>query len=64
MGGLHYIMHRLKEMRKLRVERGAEATAQDNYGQTPLDMASARDFVEVSRILLEHGAPATVQDSQ
>ena len=48
----------------LLLERGAEATAQDNYGKTPLDMASEREFVEVSRVLLEHGARATAQDNQ
>ena len=57
------------------IERGADVTAKDRNGYTPLHSVSFQipfhsarvapnQRGEVARILLEHGADATVQDKQ
>jgi ankyrin repeat protein len=45
------------------LEHGADTTAQDNDGSTPLHLASQEGHVEAARILLEHGAETTAQDN-
>jgi ankyrin repeat protein len=53
------------------IERGADLTAQNNRGETPLHLASApsiwarispQKFAEVANMLLEHGADDNVQN--
>jgi ankyrin repeat protein len=48
--------------RKL-IERGADTTAQDNYGETPLYMALGGGQVDVARMLIEHGADLSAQNN-
>ena len=44
------------------LEHGADATAQDEYKNTPLHWASRFGRVEIAQLLLEHGADASAQD--
>jgi ankyrin repeat protein len=47
---------------RMLLERGADPTAQDKDGKTPLHSASQRGNVEGIRMLLEKGADPTAQD--
>ena len=49
------------DVARLLIEHGADATAQGNFGMTPLHRASERGDVDVARLLIEHGAEATAQ---
>jgi ankyrin len=44
---------------QLLLERGADVTAQDIHGETPLYLAACFGKVELARVLLDHGAVAT-----
>jgi len=47
----------------LLIEHGADATAQNNDGTTPLHRMSEWGDVDVDRLLIEHGADATAQSN-
>jgi hypothetical protein len=51
------------EVVRILLERGADPTARDKYGQTALYIASERENVEGIRMLLERGADPTAQDN-
>jgi len=44
------------------IERGADVSAQDNDGRTPLHLGSQAEKQEVLRLLLMHGADVPVQN--
>ena len=44
------------------VERGADLTVQDNYGETPLHVAMNHGRVDVALMLIERGADLTAKD--
>jgi cytohesin len=44
------------------IEHGADATARDESGSTPLIQASFGGDADLVRILIEHGADAAAQD--
>jgi len=46
------------------VELGADVTAQDKDGSTPLHQASNSGEVDLARFLVEHGADATALTKQ
>ena len=50
-----------KDVARLLLERGADATVQTNDGSTPLHLASQRGHEGVVRLLIMHGAVATAQ---
>src|SRR5260370_30647395 len=45
------------------IERGADATAQDSRGLTPLHFASQRGQVDTAKMLINHGKAPTDQDN-
>jgi hypothetical protein len=45
------------------IERGADATAQNNDGETPLHLALKGGQVDVARMLIERGADLTAQNN-
>jgi ankyrin repeat protein len=45
------------------IERGADVTAQNNDGETPLHLALQRGQVDVARMLIERGADVTAQNN-
>jgi ankyrin repeat protein len=45
------------------IERGADVTAQNKDGQTPLHLASQMGQVDVARMLIERGADVTAQNN-
>ncbi len=45
------------------VERGADVTAKNNNGFSPLHLASQQGYVEAAHFLVKHGANATAQDN-
>jgi len=47
---------------RMLVERGADISAQDKHGRTPLHEAASSFYVHVTRMLLERGADMSVQD--
>jgi len=49
------------EVAQLLLEHGADPTAQDKNGKTPLHSASLNGHVEIVRFLVEHGADPTAQ---
>jgi len=49
------------DLARLLVEHGADVTAQDTDGSTPLHSASAMGSVDLARFLVEHGADVTTQ---
>ena len=49
------------ELVRLLVEQGADATAQDEHGWTPLHQTSERGHVEPAGFLVEQGADVTDQ---
>jgi ankyrin repeat protein len=51
------------EVRRL-VSDGADVNSKDNYGSTPLHMASCEGYVEVFHVLREHGADIDAKDNQ
>ena len=50
------------DVARMLVERGADASVQDEDGRTPLHHASSRGHVDVARMLVERGADVSVQD--
>jgi ankyrin repeat protein len=46
------------------VEHGAEATAQDKRGSTPLHWVVFNDHLDLARILVEHVADSTVPEKK
>ena len=44
------------DLARLLIEHGTDATAQNNYGTTPLHWASFKGHVDVARLLIEHSA--------
>ena len=47
---------------RLLIEQGADVTAQDENGSTPLHLASTSGILEIVWLLLECGACATARD--
>ena len=50
------------EMARFLTEHGADATARDKFGLTPLHWVVDRENVDVARFLIEHGADVTARD--
>ena len=47
---------------KLLIDNGADVTAQDETGSTPLHLASSFGGAETARVLIKHGADVTARD--
>jgi ankyrin repeat protein len=67
-GELHYISHLASErgqvdVARMLIERGADVTAQNDDGRTPLHLASYRGQVDIARMLIERGADLAAQDN-
>ena len=43
------------DVAKFLLEKRANVNAKDNYGRTPLHVASAVDYPEMVQLLIEHG---------
>ena len=52
------------EFTRFLVEHGADLTAQDMNGWTPLHVASKCGKMEIARIFVEHGADPTARDKE
>jgi ankyrin repeat protein len=48
---------------RMLIERGADVTAQNEDGATPILMASTDGHVELVRMLIEHGADASGKET-
>jgi ankyrin repeat protein len=44
------------------IDRGADVSAQDEYGLTALHLASLYGHVDIARMLIDHGADVSAQD--
>jgi ankyrin repeat protein len=50
------------EVARMLIERGADVSAQDKDGRTPMHLASQAGVLEAFRMLLVHGADASAQN--
>lgn len=58
LGWKEFLLGRVKDL----VEQGADVNAKDEYGRTPLYVASEEGHIDVVKYLLEHGADVKVKD--
>jgi len=45
------------------IKRGADVDAKDNDGDTPLHLATERNFIEIAKLLIERGADVNAKNS-